>query len=299
MSCRRSCCSWRPTPPASAPQPLRGKPNEPANVTHTARFVAGLRGVSCERARAYRGRERGTGTGPVTRQASLRRLRAFDVRPNRELGQNFLIDDNILGVIGRAAELDSADVVLEVGGGLGASYRSTRCARRPSPRDRGGRLLEAALREALDPHPNAELHLGDAVRIDLATLDPSPRKVVANLPYGVAATVILKSIAELPEAELWVAMVQREVADRLAAAPGAARATAPRRSWPSWPATCASCARCRARSSTLSRTWIRPSSCCAAQGRPRPPTSSPSCTPASPIGERLSPDRSGSQPALH
>ena len=53
------------------------------------------------------------------RQASLRRLRRFDVRPNRELGQNFLIDDNILGVIGRAAELAADDVVLEVGGGLG------------------------------------------------------------------------------------------------------------------------------------------------------------------------------------
>ena len=45
--------------------------------------------------------------------------------------------------------------------------------------------------------------------------------MVANLPYGVAATVLLKSIAELPDAQLWVAMVQREVADRLAAAPGA------------------------------------------------------------------------------
>ena len=53
------------------------------------------------------------------RQASLRRLRSFGVRPNRELGQNFLIDDNILRLIGEAAELDSGDVVLEVGGGLG------------------------------------------------------------------------------------------------------------------------------------------------------------------------------------
>jgi 16S rRNA (adenine1518-N6/adenine1519-N6)-dimethyltransferase len=156
----------------------------------------------------------------VTRQASLRRLRAFDVRPNRELGQNFLIDDNILGVIGRAAELDSADVVLEVGGGLGvlSEYLAARVGHLHVIEVDGS--LEAALREALDPHPNAELHLGDAVRIDFANLDPSPRKVVANLPYGVAATVILKSITELPEAELWVAMAQREVADRLAAAPG-------------------------------------------------------------------------------
>ncbi|MGZ4267569.1 MAG: rRNA adenine N-6-methyltransferase family protein, partial [Solirubrobacteraceae bacterium] len=51
-------------------------------------------------------------------QPSLRRMRAFGVRPKRDLGQNFLIDSNILGVIERAAELAPDDVVLEIGGGL-------------------------------------------------------------------------------------------------------------------------------------------------------------------------------------
>jgi 16S rRNA (adenine1518-N6/adenine1519-N6)-dimethyltransferase len=154
------------------------------------------------------------------RQASLRRLRRFEVRPNRELGQNFLIDDNILGVIGRAAELGPEDVVLEVGGGLGVLSEYL------APRVRHvhvvevDRSLEAPLAEALAPFTNATLHLADAVKLDLSALDPAPRKVVANLPYGVAATVLLKSISELPEATLWVAMVQREVGDRLAAARG-------------------------------------------------------------------------------
>jgi 16S rRNA (adenine1518-N6/adenine1519-N6)-dimethyltransferase len=154
------------------------------------------------------------------RQASLRRLRAYGIRPNRKLGQNFLIDDNILRVIGTAAELDPGDVVLEVGGGLGVLSEFL------APRVRHlhvvevDRSLEEPLREALDPFENATLHLADAVRVDFAELEPSPTKVVANLPYGVAATVLLKSIAELPDAGLWVAMVQREVADRLAAAPG-------------------------------------------------------------------------------
>jgi 16S rRNA (adenine1518-N6/adenine1519-N6)-dimethyltransferase len=154
------------------------------------------------------------------RQASLRRLRRFDVRPNRELGQNFLIDDNILGVIGRAAELAADDVVLEVGGGLGvlSEYLAPRVEHLHVVEV--DRSLEAPLAEALGPFGNATLHLADAVRLDLATLDPPPVKVVANLPYGVAATVLLKSIAELPEATLWVAMVQREVGDRLAASPG-------------------------------------------------------------------------------
>ena len=52
-------------------------------------------------------------------QPTLRRLEQFGVRPKRDLGQNFLIDSNILGVIARAAELDAEDVVLEIGGGLG------------------------------------------------------------------------------------------------------------------------------------------------------------------------------------
>jgi 16S rRNA (adenine1518-N6/adenine1519-N6)-dimethyltransferase len=154
------------------------------------------------------------------RQASLRRLRRFGVRPNRELGQNFLIDDNILGVIGRLAELDRGDVVLEVGGGLGvlSEYLAPLVGHlhvvEVDP------ALEPALQDALAPHANVTLHLADAVELDYAALDPLPSKVIANLPYGVAATVILKSIQELEGAALWVAMVQREVGERLAAAPG-------------------------------------------------------------------------------
>jgi 16S rRNA (adenine1518-N6/adenine1519-N6)-dimethyltransferase len=161
-----------------------------------------------------------TGGGSAPRQASLRRLREFGVRPNRELGQNFLIDDNILRVIGSAAELDEADVVLEVGGGLGvlSEFIAPRVAHLHVVEV--DRSLEQPLGDALSPFGNVHLHLADAVKMDFAELEPSPDKVVANLPYGVAATVLLKSIAELPRAELWVAMVQREVADRLAAAPG-------------------------------------------------------------------------------
>jgi 16S rRNA (adenine1518-N6/adenine1519-N6)-dimethyltransferase len=158
--------------------------------------------------------------GDEPRQASLRRLRRYGIRPNRELGQNFLIDDNILGVIDRAAELDREDVVLEVGGGLGvlSEYLAARVAHLHVVEV--DRTLEPPLSEALAPFDNTTLHLADAVDLDLGALDPAPGKVVANLPYGVAATVLLKSIAELPAARLWVAMVQREVGERLAAAPG-------------------------------------------------------------------------------
>ena len=158
--------------------------------------------------------------GAEPRQASLRRLRAFGVRPNRELGQNFLIDDNILRVIGEAAELEDGDVVLEVGGGLGvlSEFLAPRVAHLHVVEV--DRSLEEPLRDALGSFDNATLHMADAVKMDFARLEPAPTKVVANLPYGVAATVLLKSVAELPGAELWVAMVQREVGDRLAATPG-------------------------------------------------------------------------------
>jgi len=159
------------------------------------------------------------GTG-FPRQASLNRLLRFGIRPNRELGQNFLIDDNLLEVVGREAELGPADVVLEVGGGLGVL--SEHLAPRVGHLHvvEVDRSLEAPLLDALDPFDNATLHLADAVNLYLPGLRPPPGKMVANLPYGVAATVLLGSLEHLPEARLWVAMVQREVGDRLAAAPG-------------------------------------------------------------------------------
>jgi 16S rRNA (adenine1518-N6/adenine1519-N6)-dimethyltransferase len=156
----------------------------------------------------------------VSRQSSLRRLREFAVRPNRELGQNFLIDDNILRLIGQAAELDAADVVLEVGGGLGvlSEYVAPRVAALHVVEV--DERLRGALEDAVAGIDSAQLHFADALELDYSALDPAPTKVVANLPYGIAATVVLKSIEELPGAELWIAMVQREVGERFAASPG-------------------------------------------------------------------------------
>jgi 16S rRNA (adenine1518-N6/adenine1519-N6)-dimethyltransferase len=156
----------------------------------------------------------------VSRQGSIRRLREFDVRPNRELGQNFLVDDNVLRVVADAADLSPSDVVLEVGGGLGVLSEHLAPLVRHLHVVEVDRKLEAPLRDAVGPFENVELHFTDAVGLDMAALRPVPAKVVANLPYGVAATVILKSIEELPDARMWIAMVQLEVGRRLAAAPG-------------------------------------------------------------------------------
>jgi 16S rRNA (adenine1518-N6/adenine1519-N6)-dimethyltransferase len=153
-------------------------------------------------------------------QPSLRRIRQFAVQPDRELGQNFLIDSNILGVIERAAGLDREDVVLEIGGGLGvlSEYLAERVSH-VHVVEVDERLREA-LEDATHRHLNVTVHWGDAMRIDLLALSPAPSKVVANLPYGIAAGVLLRTIEELQRVEVWVAMVQREVGERLAADPG-------------------------------------------------------------------------------
>ncbi|WP_349239851.1 16S rRNA (adenine(1518)-N(6)/adenine(1519)-N(6))-dimethyltransferase RsmA [Patulibacter sp. SYSU D01012] len=160
-------------------------------------------------------------------QPSIRRMVEHGVRPKRELGQNFLVDDNILGVIERLAELEPDDVALEVGGGLGVLSEHLGARLRGLHVVELDRALEEPLREALAPFPGAQLHMGDAVKYPLTTLDPPPTVCVSNLPYNVAATVILRSVAELPSVERWVAMVQKEVGVRFAAPPGSKQYGAP------------------------------------------------------------------------
>jgi 16S rRNA (adenine1518-N6/adenine1519-N6)-dimethyltransferase len=141
------------------------------------------------------------------------------VSPNRDLGQHFLVDENILGVIDRLSGLASDDVVLEIGPGLGVltEYLSQRVKLVHAVEvDRG---LEPHLRERLAGRDNVELHFGDALRLDLAALEPAPRKLVANLPYSVATPLVVESLDGLPSIGYWTVMVQREVADRFFAEP--------------------------------------------------------------------------------
>jgi 16S rRNA (adenine1518-N6/adenine1519-N6)-dimethyltransferase len=141
------------------------------------------------------------------------------VRAKKELGQHFLVDENILGVIGRLAELEESDVVLEIGPGLGVL--TTFLA------DRVQQVYAVELDASLGPEllervagrPNVELRFGDALRLDLRETAPGAGKLVANLPYNIATPLIVESLDGLPAVELWCVMVQREVADRFFAAP--------------------------------------------------------------------------------
>jgi 16S rRNA (adenine1518-N6/adenine1519-N6)-dimethyltransferase len=137
----------------------------------------------------------------------------------KRLGQHFLVDENLLGVIGRLALLDPDDVVLEVGPGLGllTSYLAEHSGHVHAVEL--DRSLEPRLSEALAGRENVDLHFGDALELDLASLDPAPTKLVSNLPYNIATPLVVESLDGLPGVRLWTVMVQREVADRFFARP--------------------------------------------------------------------------------
>ena len=133
----------------------------------------------------------------------------------RDLGQHFLVDENIVRVAGRLADLQSQDVVLEVGPGLGVltAYLADQVEHVHAIEIDGE--LVPHLRARLAGRGSVNLVVADALRYPLAQLEPRPRKFVSNLPYNVATPLIVESLDGLPSLELWCVMVQREVAERL------------------------------------------------------------------------------------
>jgi 16S rRNA (adenine1518-N6/adenine1519-N6)-dimethyltransferase len=138
----------------------------------------------------------------------------------RALGQHFLVDENIVAVAGRMAELSADDVVLEVGPGLGVLTKYLA--------ERVGLVHAIEIDWGLEPHlhqlfavqKNVNLVFDDALQHALDELEPAPNKFVANLPYNVATPLVVESLDCLPSVELWCVMLQREVADRFFAPPG-------------------------------------------------------------------------------
>ncbi len=160
----------------------------------------------------------------VLRQTSLARLAEFGITPKRDLGQNFLIDDNILGVM--LAQLGCApeDIVLEVGAGLGVLTSALAGVARHVHAFEVDRSLEAPLRATLgnplEGDAKVSLYFQDVLKAPLEELDPLPTLCASNLPYSVAGPFIIESLQRLPSVRRYCVMVQREVAERIAAAPG-------------------------------------------------------------------------------
>lgn len=160
------------------------------------------------------------------RQITHERLGQFGLSPRKALGQNFLVSDHVMGQIETLAAVTPEDVVLEVGGGLGVlSERVAAVAGHLHVIELDPKLADL-LEGVLEGTPST-VHRGDAVQFDLQSLDPKPNAFIANLPYNVAATVVLNVIHELPSVDRWLVMVQKEVGVRFAARPGTKEYGAP------------------------------------------------------------------------
>lgn len=159
---------------------------------------------------------------PAPRVHVLRRLQAHGLRPDTDLGQHFLVDENLVDLSLRAAGVGAGDVVLEVGAGPGVLTAALARAAGVVHAVELDRRMAPLLAEVLPAGADVRVHWGDAMRLPLETLDPPPDLLVANLPYAIATPLVADSTWRLPTLRGWSVMVQREVADRWLAAPGTA-----------------------------------------------------------------------------
>lgn len=174
----------------------------------------------------------------ANQRATKETLERFGLATKYRLGQNFLVQDHIIEKIVQLAEVQPTDVLVEVGPGLGTlTVALLDRARAVCSLEADSELEQVLAVTCKEPHPDSfALVMGDALAItpqkladaysalpaiahDAATSAPMPTKFVSNLPYQVAATLILKFFQELPSLERAVVMVQAEVADRIAAKP--------------------------------------------------------------------------------
>ena len=136
----------------------------------------------------------------------------LDIHPSKGLGQNFLIDGNILDIITREADIRSTETVLEIGPGLGALTNKLA--------DRAGTVIaiekDTRLADYIrQQYPEVNLITGDAVKVPLPACD----KVVANLPYSISTPILERFVEGAQPPRRLVLTVQREVGQRLAAVP--------------------------------------------------------------------------------
>ena len=174
----------------------------------------------------------------ANQRATKETLERFGLATKYRLGQNFLVQDHIIEKIVQLAEVQPTDVLVEVGPGLGTlTVALLDRARAVCSLEADSELEQVLALTCKEPHPDSfALVMGDALAItpqklaeaystlptvahDAATSAPMPTKFVSNLPYQVAATLILKFFQELPSLERAVVMVQAEVADRISAKP--------------------------------------------------------------------------------
>jgi 16S rRNA (adenine1518-N6/adenine1519-N6)-dimethyltransferase len=155
---------------------------------------------------------------PVTTKEILRK---YNIKLSKSLGQNFLIDQNTLKKIVNAAELSKDDVILEIGPGIGTLTEFLAEQVKKVIAIEYDKNLLKALNDVLVDFKNIDLIHADVLRYDFNQLtnESCPNKLVSNLPYNIAAPLILKVLENIPQIKEFFVMVQKEIGDRMMAAP--------------------------------------------------------------------------------
>jgi 16S rRNA (adenine1518-N6/adenine1519-N6)-dimethyltransferase len=158
----------------------------------------------------------------LTRGEVLDLLKRHQLRPSRALGQNFVTDPNTVRRIARLADVGPGDRVIEVGAGLGSLTLALAETGASVTAVEADRYLVPVLRSVVEGRDVAvEVVEGDAMRLDWpALLGEETWVLVANLPYNIATPLVLDLLEQAPGITRMLVMVQREVAERLAADPG-------------------------------------------------------------------------------
>ena len=165
------------------------------------------------------------GGSPLANPGATRALlEAYGLATKHSLGQNFLVNNHVIQKIMDLAELGEKDRVLEVGPGIGTLTLALLAEAGHVVSVEMDRELEPVLSAHAAAHPNFSFIMGDALRVTPGEITQvaggEPTMLVSNLPYNVAATVILRYLQEAPSLRRLVVMVQAEVADRICAGPG-------------------------------------------------------------------------------
>ena len=155
-------------------------------------------------------------------------MKKYGIKANKNLGQNFLVDENIVNQIVEKSQIDNEDLVIEIGPGLGTLTQKLL--------EKAGKVISVELdtnmikilQERFKLYPNFELIHSDILKLNLKEIIDKEKdnkkikkaKIVANLPYYITTPIIMKLLEEKLDLETITVMVQKEVADRLTVIPG-------------------------------------------------------------------------------
>lgn len=155
------------------------------------------------------------------REVTTRILQAFHLKADKNLGQNFLVEETIVNRIARAAELTPDDTVLEIGPGIGTLTQSLALTGAQVVAVELDKRLIPVLQETVGSYANVRVVQGDILKINIPeVVGTKGFKVCANLPYYITTPIIMNLLEQKLPLERLVVMVQKEVAQRMTATPG-------------------------------------------------------------------------------